>query len=88
MGSKWYYLGRELLENNKIAKLNAIQNNYRTDDDNCCRRMFDLWLETQPKASWKQLILALRQKEVKLPGLANKVEKRLSKSTGVYIHIN
>ena len=71
-----------------IIELNAIQNNHPWDRDSCCRKMFDLWLQTQPKASWNQLICSLTKRNVRLQGLANKVEKTLSKSTGVYVHIN
>ena len=71
-----------------ILELNAIQNTFPFDRGLCCRNMFNLWLQTQPKASWNQLIHSLRKRNVRLYGLAYKVEKRLSKSTGAYVHIN
>ena len=41
----------------------------------CCSSMFDLWLQRIPKASWKQLIDAL--KEVRLTQLASELEESL-----------
>ena len=40
-----------------------------------CERMFDMWLERTSKASWKQLIEAL--KEVQLNQLASELEESL-----------
>ena len=40
-----------------------------------CERMFDMWLERTPQASWKQLIEAL--KEVQLNQLASELEESL-----------
>ena len=48
------------------------------DNVECCTRMFIEWRQRTPKASWKQLIEAL--KEVKLTQLASELEKLLMPS--------
>ena len=45
------------------------------DNVACCTRMFTEWRQRTPKASWKQLIEAL--KEVKLTQLASELEELL-----------
>ena len=49
-----------------------------TDNVECCSRMFTEWRQRTPKASWKQLIEAL--KEVKLTQLASELEELLMPS--------
>ena len=46
-----------------------------TDNVECCSRMFTEWRQRTPKASWEQLIEAL--KEVKLTQLASELEELL-----------
>ena len=57
---KWHDLGIELLEPEDIRTLDEIQSNYPRDASTCCTKMFQLWLDKQPEASWEQLIKALR----------------------------
>ena len=61
-----------------VADLNTISANNRGDVIQCCSSMFSLWLERQPKASWKQLIEALTK--IKLNQLASEIEKLLISS--------
>ena len=73
---KWKDLGKVLMPN-AVAELSIISNNHR-DIVSCCSRMFQIWLERQPNASWKQLIEAL--KEVDLNHLATQIEGMLMPS--------
>ena len=57
---KWHDLGIELLDPKDIHTLDEIQKNYPRDASTCCTKMFQLWLNRQPEASWEQLIQALR----------------------------
>ena len=57
---KWHDLGIELLEPEDIRTLDEIQSNYPRDASTCCTKMFQLWLDKQPEASWEWLIEALR----------------------------
>ena len=50
----------ELLDLEDIYTLDEIQKNYPSDASTCCTKMFQLWLDRQPEASWEQLIQALR----------------------------
>ena len=52
-----------------IIKVNS------TDNVECCTRMFTEWHKRVPKASWKQLIEAL--KKIKLTKLASELEELL-----------
>ena len=70
---KWEDLGKELLDDDDIPALVAKTRNM--DEKQCCSEMFKLWLERQPKATWRQLIDALLV--LKLNRLAYDVENLL-----------
>ena len=74
---KWYDLGIELLGDENLQALDEIQNNYPRDASTCCTKMFQLWLDRQPEASWRQLIQALREPNIELNELANTIELKL-----------
>ena len=75
--TKWYDLGVELLAEEDVQALDEIQSNYPRDANMCCTKMFQLWLDKQPKASWRQLIEALREPNIELKELANTIEQKL-----------
>ena len=77
VGLKWYHLGIELLDFNDVEELNLIEAEHPSNLNKCCTKMFDLWLKKQPRASWNQLIEALRQPHVELDLLAIKIEQIL-----------
>ena len=77
VGSKWYNLGIDLLEEDDIDMLNTIQSQHPTDFNICCTEMFQLWLSKQPKASWNRLIESLRQPGVDLNLLASRIDQML-----------
>ena len=83
-GEAWRDVGRELL--GKLLgeevelELNIIAVNNQGNVTRCCSRMFSLWLERQPEATWMQLINAL--KNAKLFSLATNVENLLIPSKG------
>jgi len=80
VGFKWHDLGVELLEADDVATLNAIRSEHPSDLSACCTRMFTIWLDKQPTATWNQLIEALRQPGIELNGLATEIEQMLLKS--------
>jgi len=80
VGSKWHDLGVELLEADDVATLDAIRSEPKSDNSTCCTRMFTIWLNKQPTATWNQLIEALRQPGIELNDLATKIEQMLLKS--------
>ena len=72
----WKDLGIELMPDSaaELSTISANSNNVVT----CCSSLFSLWLERQPKASWRQLIEAL--KNTGLENLATEIEGRLISS--------
>ena len=74
MGSKWYQLGIQLLDEDQAPQLKVIRAN-NDDVTGCCTAMFDYWLQTHPNASWYELVAALRAPGVELNGVAASVER-------------
>ena len=71
----WRDLGIILLGDKITPELDIIDENSRSNVITCCAAMFSLWLERQPKASWRQLIDALIN--VKLISLAEDIDRLL-----------
>ena len=61
--SKWYDLGLSLglLD----PKLKTIEGDYPRDSDRCLRECLLLWLQTDDKATWTKLVVALYEIEEK-----------------------
>ena len=74
VGSKWHLLG-VLLELDGI-KLNDISE-MREGSDFKALKMFQLWLETNPNATRRQVIDALKKEPVKEMTVADNYEKIL-----------
>ena len=72
---KWRDLGIVLMGQDAVTDLDTIRVDYPYNVKECCSRMFTEWRQRTPKASWKQLIEAL--KEVKLTQLASELEELL-----------
>ena len=73
----WKDLGRELIPNDDAA-LGVIEVNAHGDVTECCDRLFKVWLERQPEASWGQLIEGLN--EIEQGALAKTIEDMLEPS--------
>ena len=71
----WLDLGIELLQEEDVAALKTIKSK-ASDCTVRCSEMFELWLERQPKASWRNLIDALKQ--IHQDKLAFSIENLLS----------
>ena len=76
--NKWRDLGIVLMGQDAVTDLDMIRVDYPYNVKECCSRMFTEWRQRTPKASWKQLIEAL--KEVKLTQLASELEELLMPS--------
>ena len=70
--SHWHDLGVELLDDSHVATLDSIFENNQKDVNECCTKMFELWLETSATATWNDLLDALKQ--LQLCDLATKIE--------------
>ena len=71
---KWYDLGIELLDTKDLPKLDEIQKDCPGDVSTCCTKLFKLWLDKQPEASWEQLIEGLRGIDLNEVANATKLE--------------
>ena len=77
---QWYSLGLKLLNEDQESHLDVIKLDHGGDNKKCCKEMFWYWLSTNPSATWKQLIEALRSSVVELPIVAADLEKMLTGS--------
>lgn len=78
---KWYDIGLELLDHNDAKYLRAIKESYSSNVKKACQEMLELWLDRQPKATWNQLIEALKAPNIELNKAAFDIEKMLVPST-------
>ena len=78
----WKDLGVELLPpgDSSMAALKTISANSQGNVIKCCASMLSLWLERQPKASWGQLIEALKATD--LDHVATEIEGKLIVAQG------
>ena len=75
----WYEIGLNLLNQDDAHRLDLIKINGKDNTSECCREMLKLWLRKQPKATWDQLIRALRSEGVERNDVAYKIKKKLIK---------
>ena len=82
VANNWKALGEMLLNRSLVdnGHLETIETNNPGNVTNCCRQMFIKWLETDKKASWKQLIMALQCPGVQLTTVAEQIERKIQKS--------
>ena len=74
VSAKWYQLGIVLLEDERVNQLANIKaNNHNVTD--CCYAMFSYWIQTQPNASWHQLVKALKERGVEMNDVAKTVKE-------------
>ena len=69
----WYDLGVELLNPDKLKKLDIIKCDYPGLTETCCTEMFKYWLQVDADASWHKLLKAL--KYIGHDTLAEKINK-------------
>ena len=79
----WKDLGRVLIPDTE-AELSTISVQYHNNVVDCCSSLFQLWLQRQPNASWKDLLDAL--KKIKQNHLATQIERMLVPSIDIATH--
>jgi len=86
VADKWRDLGVHLLEPSQIRQrvLEVIAADHPHSVEDCCKSVFEKWLNTQEDASWEQLLEAL--KSVQLDYLASQIENKLK--TGIICNGN
>ena len=77
VGSKWYELGIELLDEDQLTQLDIIKTN-NNEVTRCCAEMFLFWLRSHSAVTWQDLIKALKAPGVELNDVAAMVEKQCS----------
>ena len=78
VADKWRDIGVQLLHPTLVDDrvLDVIEANHPRSVEECCKSMFEKWLETQKdSANWKQLVEAI--KNIRLHSIADKLEKEL-----------
>ena len=77
VADKWRDIGVQLLHPTLVdgRVLDVIAANHPHSVEECCKSVFEKWLETQKDASWKQLLETI--KSIELHSLADKLEKNL-----------
>ena len=80
IGSKWYQLGIQLKLN--VKKLEDI---HKLPDDSTYKttKTFELWLDTKPDATRRQVIDALRKEVIEEITVAHEYEQMLRKSSNL-----
>ena len=73
---KWRNLGEALLPYEQHAMLNVFAVDHPRDDRSCCMCVLKRWLDTDPDATWNELLRAL--KVGGLPHLANYLKPRIT----------
>ena len=81
IANDWFEIGVVLFDAGDEAVLNTIKKNNPGDANKCASEMLQLWLDRNPEASWDQLIKVLREPNIKLNSLAEKIKTMLSKGT-------
>ena len=90
VGSKWYELGIELLDEDQLTQLDIIKTNNH-EVTRCCAEMFLFWLRSHSNATWQNLAEALKAPGVELNDVAATVETHFntglstSQSSGTYV---
>ena len=77
VADRWKDLGVKLLRSDQDRMLNIIEANHPHDVVNCCKHLFNKWLDTTEDATWSMLIKALKSPSVQLDYLAGQLEKML-----------
>ena len=77
MCDRWYELGIELLEEHQVVRLKSIKKD-NEDDKTRCREMFSFWIQSRHKATWYDLVQALRVRAVQMNHVAKDLEDRFN----------
>ena len=82
VGSKWYELGIELLNEDQLTHLDIIKTNNH-EVTRCCSEMFLFWLRSHSTATWQNLVEALKAPGVELNDVAATVETHFNINIGL-----
>ena len=78
---RWYDLGLHLVV--PVHQLDIIYMNHSHNTQFCCTQMFSYWLQTDTEASWRKLIIAL--KNMAQNSLADKIKTEILLGTDMFV---
>ena len=70
---KWNDIAVQLLKADQGYKIKTVKADHPQDNEECCKRMFEIWLGTTSDATWNQLITALTSPCVGLDYVASQL---------------
>ena len=71
----WYDLGLQLFDPKDVSELDTIMASYPNNPSGACTKMFSLWLQRNPSASWNSLIKTIKGPGVGKHNVACKIEQ-------------
>ena len=74
----WYEVGAKLLEVEQESHLKLIRTDHGSDARKCCLAMLQFWMDTDPEATWHDLVMALRSPGVDLSRAASDIESNFA----------
>ena len=87
LAPNWYQLGIMLLEEKDERHLRIIKDTHGSDKQRCCLEMLQYWMETHPKATWCDLVTALKSPGVELTAVASDIERSFTGKTLLCTHV-
>ena len=77
VANHWYDLGIQLFNESQLPRLDEIRSTYLNNRWEGCVEMLKYWLKITPRATWNNLIHALRAPGLQLLAIADDVEKEV-----------
>jgi len=81
---KWKVLGIQLDVDKDTLDIIKRDNSHSCED--CCREMFEKWLETKAEPTWNKLIKALMTPACELESVANMIKQSVLITKGKVLH--
>ena len=72
---KWKDIAVQLLKDDQQQMINIVKSDHPQDAVECCKSIFEIWLETTTDATWNQLITALTSPCVRLDHVASQLSE-------------
>ena len=73
----WYDLGLQLFDSKDVSELDTIMASHSNNPSGACTKMFSLWLQRNPSASWNSLIKTIEGPGIERHDVAYKIERQI-----------
>ena len=77
MADVWYDLGLQLFDPKDVSELDTIMASHSNNPSRACTKMFSLWLQRNPSASWNSLIKIIKGPGIERHDVACKIEQQI-----------